>query len=55
MSRLHEMIVKHRVMSATEKMTCNCEMCKGLNVHKSKRKIEIPTQKSEVLSELMIS
>lgn len=44
LSKLHEMKVKHMGMSAAEKMSCTCELCKGLNVHKSKRKIEVPNQ-----------
>lgn len=44
MSKLHEMKIKHQGMSLTEKMMCNCDLCKGLNVDKSRRKVEIPVQ-----------
>ena len=42
MSKLHERKVKHRHMSPAEKKSCNCELCKGLNVNKKYRKIDIP-------------
>jgi len=47
MSHLHKRIKVHQHMSLAEKMACNCELCKNLNVNKSHRKIEMPTQKVE--------
>lgn len=44
MSRLHEMKIKHQGMSLAEKIACNCELCKDLNVNKSRRKVKVPVQ-----------
>lgn len=38
MSRMHEMRLKHQNMSLAEKEVCNCDLCKGLNVDKGKKK-----------------
>ncbi len=53
MSKLHEMKVKHRGMSIAEKISCNCDLCKGLNVNKRHRKIEMPTQEIKVPPEIV--
>lgn len=42
MSKLHEMKIAHRGMSTSEKEGCTCDLCKGLNVNKGKRKTEMP-------------
>ncbi len=47
MSRLHEMKIKHRGMSPVEKMSCNCDLCKGLNVDRTKRKSDVPESNIE--------
>lgn len=41
MSNLHKRIKKHENMNIAEKERCNCDLCKGLNVDKNKRKVEI--------------
>lgn len=48
MSKLHERLLKHKHMSPEEKSNCICELCKGLNVNKTRRKIEMPVQKSKI-------
>lgn len=45
MSKLHERKVKHQGMSLAQKEACDCDQCKGLNVNKTRRKIEMPVQK----------
>jgi len=48
MSKLHERLLKHKHMSSEEKSNCTCELCKRLNVNKTRRKIEIPVQKLKI-------
>ena len=48
MSHLHKRIKAHQHMTLKEKENCQCELCKGLNVNKTRRKIEMPVQKSNI-------
>lgn len=43
MSRLHERLKKHEGMSLAEKIKCNCDLCKGLNLHKKYEKVTTST------------
>jgi len=45
MSNLHKRIKIHQHMNLAQKEVCNCDQCKGLNVNKTRRKIEMPMQK----------
>lgn len=55
MSKLHERLLKHKHMNLEEKKNCTCELCKGLNIHKTHRvemnmrKAEISTQNPEIV------
>lgn len=53
MSNLHKMKIKHQGMNPEEKMECNCELCKGLNVDKTKRKSNVPESNIEDLVKKM--